>query len=104
MPRIPDDTLLVSIDVENLYPFILQTDLLQVVYNKMSDRHLILFDPNLVIKLLHLCINYSYFQYVNLTFQQTKGTAMGVAFSPSVANIYMSINFRHFLRSQQKKP
>ena len=102
---IPDDTFLVTIDVENLYPSIPQSDLLQVIYNEMfKHRHLLLFDPNLIIKLLHLNINHNYLQFADSTFQQTKGTAMGAAFSPSVANIYMSVNFQRFLRTQRRTP
>ena len=102
---IPDDTFLVIIDVENLYPSIPQSDLLQVIYNEMfKHRHLLLFDPNLIIKLLHLNINHNYLQFADSTFQQTKGTAMGAAFSPSVGNIYMSVNFQRFLRTQRRTP
>lgn len=100
-----DDTLLVTIDVENLYPSIPQSDLLQVIYDEMCEhRHLLLFDPNLIIRLLHLNVNHNYFNFSDVTFQQVKGTAMGAAFSPSVANIYMSVNVRRFLRTQRKKP
>ena len=69
-----------------------------------EHRHLILFDPNLIIRLLHLNVNHNFFNFADLTFQQIKGTAMGAAFSPSVANIYMSVSLRRFLRTQPKKP
>ena len=69
-----------------------------------NNRHLILFDPNLIIQLLHTCVNFNYFEFASLTFQQIKGTAMGAAFSPTVANIYMSIMIRRFLRTQPKHP
>lgn len=51
---------------------------------------LILFDPNLVIKLLNINISYNYFDFAGLTFQQIRGTAMGAAFSPTIANIFLS--------------
>ena len=35
---------------------------------------------------------------------QTKGTAMGAAFSPTIANIFMSVFFRKFLQTQKSKP
>ena len=102
---VSDDTFLVTVDVENLYPSIPQSDLLQVIYDEMFEhRHLILFDPNLIVRLLHLNVNHNFFNFGDLTFQQIKGTAMGAAFSPSVANIYMSVMLRRFLRTQQKKP
>lgn len=67
-------------------------------------RHLLLVDPNLIIRLLHLCINFNYFQFAELCFQQIQGTAMGAAFSPTVANIFMSVTLRRFLNSQSHKP
>ena len=66
--------------------------------------HLLAFDPNLIIRLLHTNINYNYFTFADLTFQQTKGTAMGAAFSPTFANIYMSTILRDFLRTQTTQP
>lgn len=102
---IPDDAILVTMDVNNLYPSIPQTDMLQTVYDEMiQHRHLLPFDPNLIIQLLHTNINNNYFEFASLLFQQIKGTAMGAAFSPTVANIYMSTTIRRFLRTQNKQP
>ena len=49
-------------------------------------------------------VNYNYFEFASLIFQQVKGTAMGAPFSPTVANIYMSVTIRRFLRTQTKQP
>ena len=82
-----------------------QTDMLQIVYDKMNqNRHLLPFDPNLFIKLLHINVNHNYFEFASLIFQQIKGTAMGAAFSPTAANIFMSVTIRRFLHTQNKKP
>ena len=67
-------------------------------------RHLLLFDPNLIIQLLHLCINSNFFEFSTLIFQQIQGTAMGVAFSPTIANILMSVTLREFLATQKHQP
>lgn len=101
----PDEAILVTMDVCSLYPSIPQTDMLQVIYEEMQNhRNLMLFDPNLIIRLLHLNINYTYFEFASVTFQQIKGTAMGAPFSPTVANIYMSVMMKRFLRTQNKLP
>ena len=63
-----------------------------------------LFDPNLIIQLLQINVNYNYFQFTDLIFQQIHGTAMGAAFSPTVANIFMSVTLRKFLNTQQQPP
>ena len=96
-----EQPILVTMDVESLYPSIPQEDLINTIYKEMY-RHtaLISISPNLIIKLLHLCINNTYFEFGNLVFQQHKGTAMGAAFSPSVANIFMSVFFRNVLITQ----
>jgi hypothetical protein len=69
-----------------------------------THRHLILLNPNLLIRLLHTNINYNYFEFGTLTYQQVSGTAMGTAFSPTIANIYMSVFMQNFLATQEHKP
>ena len=102
---IPDNAILVSIDIESLYPSIPQSECLDIIYNEMhSHRELILFDPNLVIKLLHININYNYFNFAGLTFQQTRGTAMRAAFSPTIANIFLSVTLKKFMQTQHTTP
>lgn len=103
--HVPDDALLVTIDVQSLYPSIPQTECLQIVYNEMHARkHHLLYNPNLIIRLLHTNVNYNYFNFGTLTFQQTNGTAMGASFSPTIANIFLSVTIDNFLHTQQLKP
>ena len=45
---------------------------------------------------IHININQYYFEFAENIFQQTQGTAMEAAFSPTIANIFMSIFFRNF--------
>ena len=70
----------------------------------LSRRHLLAYDPNLIIKLLHTNINYNYFQFAGFIFQHTQRTAMGTAFSPTVASIFLSIILQQFLNTQSTKP
>lgn len=102
---VPSDAILVSMDVNSLYPSIPQSECLQIVYEEMCNHQdLLLFDPNFVVRLLHLNFNYNYFEFASLTFHQIQGTAMGAAFSPTVANIFMSILFRKFLSTCKQQP
>ena len=48
----------------------------------------------------HININYNYFELIKIYFQQIQGTAMGAAFSPSLANIFMSVILRRFLNTK----
>lgn len=103
--RVPETSVLVTIDVESLYPSIPQSECLQTIYDQMQkNRHLLLINPNLIIRLLHVCINHNYFQFSNVFFQQIQGTSMGAAFSPTLANIFMSVTIENFLNTQPHKP
>ena len=56
--EIPENAILATVDVESLYPSIPQTEWLDIVYNQMiHNRHLVLTNPNLIIRLLHICVN-----------------------------------------------
>ena len=102
---VPDEAILVSIDVNSLYPSIPQMECLHFIYNELhSHSHLLTFDPNLIIQLLHININNNYFTFGNTTFKQIKGTAMGAPFSPTMANIFMSVILSKFLRTQSIRP
>ena len=102
---ISENAILVTVDVTNLYPSVPQSECLQIIYEEMfKKRHLLLADPNLVIQLLQTSINYNYFAFASLIFQQIHGTAMGAAFSPTLANIFMSVTLSRFLRTQSTKP
>lgn len=103
--EVPETAILVSVDVESLYPSIPQTECLNIIYEELhSKRHLLLFDPNLIIQLLHINVNHNYFEFATLIFQQITGTAMGAAFSPTIANIFMSVILRRFHRTQHHHP
>lgn len=102
---IPDDSILVTIDVTNLYPSIPQTECLDTVHTEMHKHpDLLIFDPNLITHLLHTNINYNYFTFTDYTFQQINGTAMGAPFSPTIANIFMSKLINNFLKTQHIQP
>ena len=103
--HVPDEALLVSIDVVSLYPSIPQSDCLNVIYTEMNTHSdLLAVEPNMLIHLLHIAVNFNYFSFAGLKFQQIKGTAMGTAFSPTIANIYMSSFLKRFLQTQSTKP
>lgn len=60
------------------------------LYTHMCNNpHFMAFDLNLIIRLLYININYNYFTFADLVFQQIDGTAMGAAFSPTIANIFL---------------
>lgn len=102
---ITEDVTLVSLDVIKLFPSIPQEECLEILYSELqSHSDLLLFDPNLLMQLTSIHLRNNFFQFGNFTFQQTTGIAMGAAFSPSLANIYMSVFLIRFLKSYPSKP
>ena len=100
---VPDSATPASVDVDSLYPSIPQTECLSIIYDELhSHRHLLLFDPNLVIRLLQINVNYNSLEFSTYIFQQV--TVMGAAFSPTIANIFMSVILRRFLCTQRYHP
>ena len=91
--HVPDDVVLVTVDVTSLYPSIPQAQCLNIIYEELhTHRHLLTFDPNLVIQMLHVNIN-NYFTLNNFTLQQVKGTAMGVPFFPTISYVHHALRF-----------
>lgn len=100
-----DDILLVSMDIVSLYTSIPQDECLSTVYKEMlTHQNLLIFDPNLIIQLLQINMFNNYFEFGSFIFLQTTGIAMGSSFSPTIANIFMSVLFRSFLSSATEKP
>jgi len=102
---LPPDLQLVTIDVVSLYPSIPQAECIDIIYQELcTHRDILIFDPSLIIRLLHLHVNYNYFMFGTIFFQQIRGTAMGAAFSPDIANIFMSVILRRFFNTQEFSP
>ena len=101
---IPTDTLLVTLDVNSLYPSISQEECITIIHQEMlKNQDLIKFNPNLITKLLHTNMT-NYFDFAETFFLQKMGIAMGASFSPTAANIFMSVTLNTFLNSRQKTP
>ena len=95
--QIPQDATLVCLDVISLFPSIPQLECLNIIYQELHKHsELLIFDPNLIMQLLLFNIQNNYFEFANIIFHQIKGTAMGAAFSPTIANIYMSVFLKRF--------
>ncbi len=103
--HINDNIILISMDIVSLFPSIPQMECLAIIYEEMSKHQdLLLFDPNLIIQLLQINMFNNYFEFGNFIFKQITGIAMGASFSPTVANIFMSVFLRNFLATITEKP
>jgi len=88
--RIPNNSLLITIDVDGLYTNINNSDGLQAV----SDSLDLLWDPERptkhILELLRLSLENNDFIFNSKWYLQTFGVAMGKKFAPAYANIFMA--------------
>ncbi len=102
---VPKDITLVSMDVTSLFPSIPQKECLKIVFEEIQHHlDLLTFDPNLIMQLLNINMHNNYFEFGNFHFHQSTGIAMGAAFSPTIANIFMSALLREFLKTTKEHP
>ncbi|KAL7388934.1 hypothetical protein ABVT39_016775 [Epinephelus coioides] len=81
------NTILVSLDVENLYGCIPHEDALNSAAHYLSKRETQNPPNAFLLELLHLVLSRNYMQYDSKWFLQQAGTAMGTATAPSVAGL-----------------
>ena len=102
---IKEEVVLVSMDIISLFPSIPQSECIKVIHDEMyKHQELIISDPNFITQLLELNMYNNYFTFAKFTFHQTTGTTMGASYSPTVANIFMSVFFRKFFKTTTQKP
>ena len=102
---VPEDIILVTVDVISLYPSIPQQECLDTIHKEiMEHQELLICDPNLLTHLLSINISNNVFEFAGTHFLQVKETAMGASFSPTLANIFMSVFIKKFLTKTQEKP
>lgn len=102
---IPKNSTLVTLDIVNLYPSIPQQQCLKTIYEELRNKqHLLMFDPNLIIQLLEIHLHNNFFSFADCIFHQTIGIPMGASFSPTAANIFMSVFFRSFFQVNNFTP
>ena len=91
-------------DIISLFPSIPQSECIKVIHDEMyKHQELIISDPNFITQLLELNMYNNYFTFAEFTFHQTTGTTMGASYSPTVANIFMSVFFRKFFKTTTQK-
>jgi len=103
----PEDTILVTIDVESLFLSILQSEVLDLPpYNELHAKwELVQFDPAFVIRFIQFTSTITILHSVDsISNNYVRGTAMGSAFSTNLANIFMPVILRSFLRMQVLQP
>ena len=89
--KIPDNAMLVSIDVSALYTNIPMDDGIQAMQAALNERQDKTVPTNFIIELLRMVLKFNFFQFDSDIFLQEIGTEMGTACAPTYANIMMGM-------------
>ena len=84
--ELPENALLVTMDVTGAYTNIPQEDGIQCLRETLDDSQ----KSDFIIKLMELLLKHNLFEFHEATWRQEIGTAMGVHPAPSYANIYLA--------------
>ncbi len=102
---VPENALLVTLDVESLYTNIPINQGLNAVRNAfLKNSNSVTKQIQGILDLLELGLKNNDFQFNDQWYLQTSGTAMGKVFAPSYANIYMAQWEGEVLNKTSKKP
>lgn len=87
--QLPNNYLLVSYDVTNLFTTVPKAEAVEIVGNLLRSKNL---DEDKIINilsLLNLCLSQNFFSFNNKYYQQPDGLAMGSCLSPFLADVFM---------------
>ena len=102
--NLPENTLLVTADVQSLYTNITHQAGITAVKNTLiKEKHSNL-EIGLITRLIRLILTKNCFNFNNKSYLQIQGTAMGTKMAPSYAIIYMAHLEESFLEQQETKP
>lgn len=87
---IPDDAVLLSMDVVSLYTSIPQDDIRSTIQMVLEKENTGLPPMHFILDLVDILIEKNYFYFAGNYYFQTIGVSMGSPFTPSVANLFMS--------------
>ena len=87
---LPDNAVLVSVDVSALYTNIPQMEGIEAVKEALEERKHPEVPTEFLIKLLEIILKFNIFEFNSELFLQLIGTAMGTKPAPSYANIFMA--------------
>ncbi|XP_072050367.1 uncharacterized protein [Amphiura filiformis] len=101
---IPNDSILVSLDVKGLYTNIPHDDGITACKEALDNRTNKTPSTDDLINLLELTLKSNNFVFNDEHYLQTSGTAMGAKFSPSYANIFMGWHEGTLFNTSALKP
>ncbi|XP_070548155.1 uncharacterized protein [Ptychodera flava] len=101
---VPDNSILVTMDVISLYTNIPHDYGIQAVREALADNNVSPSNQQLITEMLEFILTRNYFQFDGKYFLQVQGTAMGSKVAPSYANITMGKLEKQILANCPTKP
>ncbi|CAJ0962968.1 unnamed protein product [Ranitomeya imitator] len=89
--KLPEGTLLVTLDVNNLYTSIQHTKGISATKQVLVDSHMESTVISFLLELLKLVLTENFFIFEDTFYVQTQGSAMGSNVAPPYANCFMSV-------------
>ena len=102
--NIPENAILVTADVEGLYPNIPHNAGLKALTNMLQVREHKAVSTEDLVKMARFVLENNYFEFNGDVKKQISGTAIGTKFAPPCACIFMDELENKFLQSQSLQP
>ena len=88
--KLPENSILFTIDVVGLYTNILQQEGLQCLSEALNEKVCPQVPGGYITRLMEILLKYNIFEFDRVLYQQIIGTAMGSRPAPTYANIFMA--------------
>ena len=104
LPTLPEDTLLVTLDVTSLYANIPHKEGIKACEDLLNTRSIPIPPTKDLCHLIHTILTTNNFTFNGSHYLQIHGTAMGTRMAPSYANIFMGHLEQSFLQTHPQQP
>ena len=104
LPEIPENSILVTFDVVQLYPNILHEEGIEIMKTFLNERDNKPVSTESLCDLAKLILKENYFELGDEVYRQILGTAIGTKFAPTYANIFMAGLKRKIFESSEFNP
>ena len=88
---IPENAILISLDVTNLFTNIPINEAIQIIKNKLFDSSLSDNESTELVNVLNVCLKQNFFMFNDKVYCQDDGLAMGSPLSPLLADAFMDM-------------
>ena len=101
---LPENAILVTIDVVGLYPSIPHQTGLEALKEALDNRKTRKVPTGKLVKMAEFVLRNNYFQFSDKMYQQVSGTAISTTFTPPFARIFMDQMESKFLQTKNFQP